>query len=210
MFPPSLGTITPPAWVLLPPKLDTTTPPACVLPLFQVQYYYPLSSLEFHTGLELISWLIMKLVTRKNCCILSRRQRGVDHALSLSICFTEPGLFYILLSVLDWFRGWCYCTTLSRCYPPRYCDLLEEELVVDDGIKTLYLHLCATCLVRSVAHFDGIYFISSFYCVYRQSHTFKIIYYLCSSKPIAVKVGLLFEYVLIGCTATESKCSRIT
>ena len=27
----------------------------------------------------------------------------MDHALSLSISFTEPGLFYILLSVLDWF-----------------------------------------------------------------------------------------------------------
>ena len=119
----------PPAWVLLPPQLGYYYP-------FSFSTTTPPSSLEFHTGLELISWLIMKLVTRKNCRILSRRQReGVDHALSLSISFTEPGLFYILLSVLDWLRSWCYCTTLSRCYPPRYCDLLEEELVVDDGIK---------------------------------------------------------------------------
>ena len=81
---------------------------------------------------------------------------------------------------------------------------------MDNGIKTLDLHLCATCLVRSVAHFDSIYFRFSFYCVYRQSHTSKIIYYLCSSKPIAVKVGLLFEYVLTGCTVAENKCSRIT
>ena len=79
-----------------------------------------------------------------------------------------------------------------------------------DGIKTLDLHLRATCRVRSAAYFDGMYFRPSYHCVYRQSHPFKIIYYLCSSKPIEVKVGLLFEYVLLGCTVTESKCSRIT
>ena len=28
--------------------------------------------------------------------------------------------------------------------PPRYCDFLEEELVVGDAIKTLDLHLRAT------------------------------------------------------------------
>ena len=120
----------------------------------------------------------MKLVTRKDCCILSRRRRGVGYALSLSIYFTEPGLFYILLSVLDWFGAWCYHTTLSRCPPPRYCN----------GIKTLGLHLCATCMVRSVANFDSIYFRPSYCCVYRQSHPSKIIYYLCLTKPIEVKV----------------------
>ena len=31
-----------------------------------------------------------------------------------------------------------------------------------------------------------------------------IIYYFCSSKPIEVRVGLLFKYVLRGCTVTES------
>ena len=76
---------------------------------------------------------------------------------------------------------------------------------MDDGVKTLGLRLCATCMVRSVAHFDGIYFRPPYYCVYRQSHPSKITYYLCSSKPIEVKVGLLFEYVLIRCTTTESK-----
>ena len=153
----------------------------------------------------------MKLVIRKDCCILSRRRRGrVDHALSLSIYFTEPDLFYILLSVLDWFGAWCYRTTLSRCHPPRYCDCLEEDLVVDDGIKTLDLLLRVTCRVRSAAYFDSIYFRPSCYCVYRQSHPSKIIYYLCSSKPIGVRMGLLLKYVLIECTVTESKCSRMT
>ena len=41
---------------------------------------------------------------------------------------------------------------------PRYCDFLEDKLVVDDGIETLDLRLCATCLVRSVAQFDSICF----------------------------------------------------
>ena len=81
---------------------------------------------------------------------------------------------------------------------------------MDDGIITLDLHLCATCRVRSAAHFDSIHLRPPYYCVYRQSHLSKIIYSLCSSKPIEVKVGLLFEYVVIGCTITESKCSRIT
>ena len=94
-------------------------------------------------------------------------------------------------------------------HPPRYCNFLED-LVVDDGIKTLGLHLCATCRVRSAAHFDSICCRPSYYCVSRQSHPSKIIYYLCSSKTTEVKVGLSFEYVLIGCTETESKCSRIT
>ena len=35
---------------------------------------------------------------------------------------------------------------------PRYCDFLEE-LVVDDGIKILGLHLRATCRERSAAQF---------------------------------------------------------
>ena len=81
---------------------------------------------------------------------------------------------------------------------------------MDDGIKTLRLHLGATCRVRSAAHFYSTYFRPSYYCVYRQSHPYKITYYLCLSKSIEVKVGLLFEYVLIGCTVTESNCSRIT
>ena len=81
---------------------------------------------------------------------------------------------------------------------------------MDDGIITLDLHIRATCRVRSAAYFGSIYFRPSCYCVYRQSHPSKITYYLCSSKPIEVKVGLLFEYVLMGYTVTKRKCSRIT
>ena len=36
--------------------------------------------------------------------------------------------------------------------PPRYCDF-PEELVVDGGVKTLGLHLRATCRERRAAHF---------------------------------------------------------
>ena len=93
--------------------------------------------------------------------------------------------------------------------PPQVCDFLDE-LVVDDGIITLDLHLRATCRVRSAVYFDSIYFRPSYFCVYRQSHSSKITYCLCSSKPIEVKEGSFFEYVLIGCTVTESKCSRTT
>ena len=81
---------------------------------------------------------------------------------------------------------------------------------MDDGIKTLDLYLRATCRVRSAAYFDSIYFRPSYYCVHRRYHPSKIIYYLCSSKPIEVRVGLLLKHVLIGCTVTESKYSRIT
>ena len=93
--------------------------------------------------------------------------------------------------------------------PLQVCDFLKE-LVVDDAIITLDLYLRATCRVRSAVDFYSIYFRPSYYCIYRQSHPSRIIYYLCSSKPIEVKAGSLFEYVLIGCTVTESKCSRIT
>ena len=81
---------------------------------------------------------------------------------------------------------------------------------MDGGIKTLDLHLRATYRERSAAYFVSIYFRPSYYCVYRQSHPSKITYFLCSSKPIEVKVGLLFVYVLIGCTVTENKYSQIT
>ena len=68
-------------------------------------------------------------------------------------------------------------------YPPsslnssflKYCDFLEE-LVVDDGIKTLGLHVYATCRELSAAHFDSFYFRPSYYYVYRQSHLYKIMY----------------------------------
>ena len=67
--------------------------------------------------------------------------------------------------------------------PPRYCDF-PEELVEDDGIKTLGLHLRATCRDRSAAPFDSIYFRPSYYDVYRQSHPYKMIYYLCLVNPL--------------------------
>ena len=65
--------------------------------------------------------------------------------------------------------------TLSRCHPPTYCDS-REELVVDDGIKTLDLHLCVTCRELSAANFDSIYLGASYYYVYRQSNLYKIMY----------------------------------
>ena len=40
----------------------------------------------------------------------------------------------------------------GRCHLPRYCNF-PEDLVVDGGIKTLGLHLRATCRERSIAHF---------------------------------------------------------
>ena len=80
---------------------------------------------------------------------------------------------------------------------------------MDDGIKTLDLHLRATCRVRSAAYFDSIYLGLILLCIPTVSSFQDNIYYLCSSKPIEVRVGLL-KHVLIGCTVTESKCSRIT
>ena len=51
----------------------------------------------------------------------------------------------------------------------------------------------------------------SYHFVYRQSHLYKIIYCMCLVTPLGeVKVGLLSENVLAGCTVTESKCPRIT
>ena len=81
-----------------------------------------------------------------------------------------------------------------------------------DGVKTLGLHLRATCRGVVLLIFGSIYFRSCgvYYCVYRQSHPSKIIYYLCSSKSIEVRVGLLLKYMLRGRIVTESKCSRIT
>ena len=72
------------------------------------------------------------------------------------IPFAEPSLFYVLLPVLDWFARPDVTTTLFcqeiDVTPPRYCDF-PEELVADDGIKTLGPHLRATCTERSAAHF---------------------------------------------------------
>ena len=100
----------------------------------------------------------------------------------MSIPLTEPSVFYILIYYMIGSRP-DVTTTLSRCHPPRYCDF-QEELVVDDGTKTLGLHLCGTCRERRAPHFDRIYFKPSDYYVYRQSHPYKIIYYLCLVNPL--------------------------
>ena len=55
---------------------------------------------------------------------------------------------------------------------------------MNDGIKTLGLHLCATCRELSAAHFDSIYFGSSHYYVHGQSHPSKIIGYSCLVNPL--------------------------
>ena len=56
---------------------------------------------------------------------------------------------------------------LSRCYPPRFCDFLEE-LVVGDGVKTLGLHLRATCMGVMLLVFGSVYF-RSYIIVYTDS-----------------------------------------
>ena len=65
--------------------------------------------------------------------------------------------------------------------------------------KTLGLHLRAACRGVVLLIFGSIYF-RSYVVVYTdQSHPSNIIiYYLYSSKPIAMKVGLLLKYVLIS------------
>ena len=104
-----------------------------------------------------------------------RRNRSCTRI--LSITFAEPSLFYVLLgSRRD------VATTLSRCRPPRYCNFLEG-LVVDDGIKTLGLHLHATCRGVVLLVFGSICFRPSYYYVYWQSHPYNIIYYLCLLNP---------------------------
>ena len=55
---------------------------------------------------------------------------------------------------------------LSRCYPPRFRDFLEE-LVVGDGV-TLGLHLRAACRGVVLLIFGSIYF-RSYIIVYTDS-----------------------------------------
>ena len=82
-------------------------------------------------------------------------------------------------------------TTILFCQevditPPRYCDF-PEELVVDDGIKTLALGLYIYVqLARNVALliFSNICFRSSCYYVYRQSQLFKRMHYLRLVKSL--------------------------
>ena len=60
--------------------------------------------------------------------------------------------------------------TLSRCYPPIFCDFLEE-LVVGDEVKTLGLHLRTTCRGVVLLIFGSIYF-RSYFIVYTDSLIF--------------------------------------
>ena len=48
--------------------------------------------------------------------------------------------------------------------PPRFCDFLEE-LVVGDGVKTLGLHLSATCMGVMLLVFRSVYFRSYIMCI---------------------------------------------
>ena len=84
------------------------------------------------------------------------------------------------------------CTTLFcqevDVTPPRFCDF-PEELVVNGGIKTLGLHLRATCRERSVAHFWLHFLDFILLCIPTVS----------AFEKKEIKVGLLFENVLIGC-----------
>ena len=125
MFPPSLGTIPSPAWVLLLPfQLQCYYPLASVLLLFQVsQYYYPPSSLN------------------------SSSEGGIGHALVFEHSFAERSLSYVLRGSRP--DG---AVTLSRCYPPRFRDFLEE-LVVGDGVKNSRSAFTCSLQGRSAAHF---------------------------------------------------------
>ena len=79
-----------------------------------------------------------------------------------SIPFAEPSLFYVLLGSRP--DG---AVTPSRYHPPRFCDFLEE-LVVGDGVKTLGLHLRATCRGVVLLIFGSVYF-RSYIIVYTDS-----------------------------------------
>ena len=79
-----------------------------------------------------------------------------------SIPFSEPSLFHVLLGSRP--DG---SVTLSRYHPPRFCDFLEE-LVVGDGVKTLGLHLRATCRGVVLLIFGSVYF-RSYIIVYTDS-----------------------------------------
>ena len=72
-------------------------------------------------------------------------------------------------------------------------------------VKTLGLHLRATCTGVVLLIFESIY-LRSYISVYTDSLILpRQYYYLCSSKPIEVRVGLLLKCVLRGCTTvTES------
>ena len=127
-----------------PPSLSTTP--------FQLEYY------PFPASLLLPPQFLKFDVRRRNrsCTRFS------------SIPFAEPSLFYVLLGSRP--DG---AVTLSQCHPPEFCDFLEE-LVVGDGVKTLGLHLRATCRGAVLLIFGSIYF-RSYIIVYTDSLIFSSI-----------------------------------
>ena len=80
---------------------------------------------------------------------------------------------------------------------------------MDDGIKTLGLHLCATCRELSATHLVA-FILGLPITTYTVSLVLQDNMLFVFSESIEVKVGLLSEHVLVGCTVTESKCSLIT
>ena len=138
-------------------------PPAWVLPP-QLEYYYP-SSLSTNTlpASALLPPQLSEFVVR-------RRNRSCTRF--SSIPFAEPCLFYVLLGLRP--DG---AVTLSRCHPPRFCDFLEE-LVGGDGVKTLGLHLRASCRGAVLLIFGSIYIRSSI-IGYTDSLIFPRLYITC-------------------------------
>ena len=131
---------------------------------------------------------------------------GIGHALVFehSFCWTKSLL--CITGFETWWRR--HSKSIS---PPQ---ILRLPRGFSRGWWSQNTRLAFTCNLqgRSAAHFRKHLFKVLYYCVYRQFHLSNIIrqvYYLCLSKPIAVKVGLL-KYVLIRCTVTERKRSRIT
>ena len=77
----------------------------------------------------------------------SSSERGIGHALVFEHSFAGPSLSYVLLGSRP--DG---AVTLSRCYPPRFRDFLEE-LVVGDGVKNTRSSFTCSLQGRSAAHF---------------------------------------------------------
>ena len=64
---------------------------------------------------------------------------------------------------------------------------------MSDGVKTLGLHLRATCMGVMLLVFGSVYF-RSYIILYTDSLILpRKYYYLCSSKPVVVRVGLCAE-----------------
>ena len=160
-----------------PPSLGTTLPAWVLSP--QLGYYPP----------SLSTTTLPASVLLPPEFLNSSSEGGIGHALDFRafLLLSQVSSMYYLV------RNLMVPVTLSRCYPPRFYDFLEE-LVVGDGVKTLGLHLRATCRSIVLLIFGSIY-CRSYIIVYTDSLIFpRYYYYLCSSKPIELGVGLLLEY----------------